>query len=87
MYFSFLGWPIWIYQEFSKKDALVFRAIQMMYFHIWMLISGFCPKETVKEAFKTLEMLEGKGHITITTTYYHYYNHHYQINSYNSFKM
>lgn len=52
-----------------------------------MLISGFFPKETVKEAFKTLEMLEGKGHITITTTYYHYYNHHYQINSYNSFKM
>lgn len=31
-----------------------------MYFHIWMPISGLCPKETVKEAFKTLEILEGE---------------------------
>lgn len=32
-----------------------------------MLFSVFYPKETVKEAFKTLEILEGEREITITT--------------------
>ena len=35
-----------------------------------MLLSGFYPKETVQEAFKTLEILEGER------DHHHYHHHH-----------